>query len=154
MFPDAHLLPYLDALSPAPHNSVVLVTSLSPSTLLSLFDLASSPPSSPPSPSDPSSPPPPTIPPQRKRSHGFLYRLIKSLLSLALKALLLIALFALGKKLWVRYKAWSAERDGVDGAAGRVRLEENDEVDLDLGSEDEAEGEAEAWHIAPRSGRA
>lgn len=54
----------------------------------------------------------------------------------------------------MRYKAWSAERDGAGGATGRLRLDENDELDLDLESEDEVEREAEAWHIAPRSGRA
>ncbi|PRQ75493.1 hypothetical protein AAT19DRAFT_13550 [Rhodotorula toruloides] len=141
---DAHLTPYLDSLPPPPHNSVTLLTSLSPSTLLSLFDLASPPPSSP-SPHNP-----PSIPARRKHAHGVLYRLAAALFSLALKALLLLALFVLGKRFWVRYKAWKAAREGAEGV-GRVRLGD-DELNLDLGSEDEEEGEGEApWRIGGRA---
>ncbi|BGP35898.1 hypothetical protein JCM10296v2_007750 [Rhodotorula toruloides] len=141
---DAHLLPYLASLPPPPHNSVTLLTSLSPSTLLSLFDLASPPPSSP-SPHNP-----PTIPARRTHDHGLVYRLLAAFFSLALKALLLIALFVLGKRLWVHYQSWKAAREDAEGV-GRVRLGD-DELDLDLGSEEEGEGEGEApWTIGGRS---
>lgn len=142
---DAHLLPYLTSLPPSPHNSVTLLTSLSPSTLLSLFDLASPPPSSP-TPTNP-----PTIPAHREHTHGLIYRLLASFFSLALKALLLIALFVLGKRLWARYQTWKAAREGAEGA-GRVRLGD-DEVHVDLGSdEEEEEGEGDApWRIGGRA---
>ncbi|BGP28087.1 hypothetical protein JCM10295v2_007074 [Rhodotorula toruloides] len=128
---DAHLLPYLDSLPPSPHNSVVLLSSLSPSTLLSLFDLASPPPSSPSSPL-------PALPVRRKHAH----RLLSSLFSLTLKALLLIALLTLARKFWVRYRAWKAARESGE-SAGRLRLEE-DELALNLASEDEDEERGEA----------
>ncbi|GAA5970289.1 hypothetical protein JCM11641_001651 [Rhodosporidiobolus odoratus] len=133
---DAHLKLLLDDLRPAPHNNVILVTSLSPSTLLRLFDLASPPPSSP-SPSNPNTGKPM---PSRRRRHGLIYRLISHFISLILWVGLAIALYLGGKKLWTRVQE---KRELLNGGGGQVRLpttrEEERELEFELGSE-EGEG--------------
>ncbi|GAA5988431.1 hypothetical protein JCM10908_003563 [Rhodotorula pacifica] len=131
---DAHLLPYIAALPPAPHNSVVLITSLSESTLRSLFDLASPPPSHPsPSPS----PTPPTIPgqhPHQPRPHGFIWRIVAYMINLAFWACLLVALGYGGR--WVARK-WR-ERRGQGGVALPTDTGAGDEdLHVDLDSDEE-----------------
>ncbi|GAA5828598.1 hypothetical protein JCM11251_000870 [Rhodosporidiobolus azoricus] len=93
-----HVQPLLDSLPPPSEtNSVIFLTSLSPTTLLRLFDLASPPPSSPPS--SPSTPPFP-VPTARRRKSLFarLTAFFFNLLLLAAVALLVI-------KVWERVKS-------------------------------------------------
>ncbi|GAA5851837.1 hypothetical protein JCM8547_000073 [Rhodosporidiobolus lusitaniae] len=143
---DDHLRPLLSALPPAPHNNLVMITSLSPSTLLTLFDLASPPPSS--SPKSPSSTPAPNPNlPQKdengrwrrpRRSHGWMYRLIASIVSLAFHALLLAGLFFAGRKAYAYYLARKESRSG--GVRLPLTAEGERELEFDLGEDEDAEG--------------
>lgn len=130
--PDEHLQPYIDALPPAPHNSVVLITSLSEPTLRSLFDLAS--PSRPPSPSPPTKPPidnPPEgqVPGRHPRHHGLVWRTVAYMVNLAFWAAVLVGLGYGGQ--WVA-KKWRERRTG----GGAVALPD-DEVHVDIDSDEE-----------------
>ncbi|GAA6035413.1 hypothetical protein JCM8097_000243 [Rhodosporidiobolus ruineniae] len=115
---DEHLKPLLADLptDPAGHNNVILITSLSPSVLLRLFDLASPPPSTPSPPSTPN----PNLPPSTRprRPHGPMYRLVRLVFSTLFHALLLIAAFLAFK----RVKAWYLTRREQIGGQGLLGL--------------------------------
>ncbi|GJN94749.1 hypothetical protein Rhopal_007841-T1 [Rhodotorula paludigena] len=135
---DSHIQPFLAALPPAPHNSVIMLTSLSPSTLRTLFDLASPPPTSP-----PLNNPPPTsgrdknLPPDwrsgRSRPRRSLVgALVHALVTLVVWAAFLTGAVYAGKWAWAKGKEWKERR----AAEGGVRLPlVGDEDELDLGAE-------------------
>ncbi|GAA5845810.1 hypothetical protein JCM9279_002383 [Rhodotorula babjevae] len=109
---DDHARPHLDSLPPAPHNSVVLVTSLSPSSLRTAFDLASPPPSSPSSPSSPSAPGHPnwdtTRPRRERQQHGLVVRTLGHMVDLALAGAFLVACAYAARWLWARAMSTAA----------------------------------------------
>ncbi|GAA5882156.1 hypothetical protein JCM3774_002946 [Rhodotorula dairenensis] len=134
---DEHLLPYISELPAAPHNSVVLVTSLSEPTLRALFDLAA-----------PSSPPPPRPPPSdgdgRKeipgrghpRQHGLIWRTVAYMINLAFWAAVLIGL-GYGSR-WVA-KKWRERQAARGGGAVALPGPEHNDLRVDLDSEEEEE---------------
>lgn len=132
---DEHLLPYISELPPAPHNSVVLITSLSESTLRSLFDLAA--------PGSPSSPRPPvgSTPPDRgeipgrghPRQPSLVWRTVAYMLNLAVWSAVFVGLGYGGR--WIA-KKWR-ERQAARGGAVALSGGEDDELRIDLDSESE-----------------
>ncbi|GAA5890038.1 hypothetical protein JCM5296_004751 [Sporobolomyces johnsonii] len=129
---DAHIVPYLEALPPAPHNSVVLLTTVSAATLRQLFDTASPPPSSP-SPNPPSSPNPNFPPdyPSKRRHHGRIYAIVHSMVSLAVWGAILVGLAYGGRWGW---RKWEQRKKESEEGAVRLPLtrdEEEGELDLD-----------------------
>lgn len=141
---DEHLKPLLAALPPAPHNNVVLITSLTPSTLMTLFDLASPPPSSPSKPSNPTDPFPDRST-RRRTAHGLVYRLLALIFHTLFYSLLMIGAFVVAKQynLIERAQTWWEERR----AAGGIRLPTSGlgerELEFELGDEEDAEGAEE-----------
>ncbi|GAA5938991.1 hypothetical protein JCM3775_002644 [Rhodotorula graminis] len=141
---DEHARPHLDALPPAPHNAVVLVTSLSPSSLRRAFDLASSPPSDGGSDTTP--------PPRRERrpaaAHGLVWRTLGHMVDLALAGAFLVGCAYAARWAWDRTEAWRA-RARAAGAVGAgwggqsVRLpldrEAARELELELDSDEESD---------------
>jgi len=151
---DDHARPHLDSLGPAPHNAVVLVTSLSPSSLRTAFGLAS-PPSSPSSPSSPGGPGWDTIRPRRARPpHGLVVRTLGHMVDLALAGVLLVACAYAARWLWGRYEATRGRRGS--GAGGGLRLpfdrEGARELELELDSDEESEDELRQERESGRRG--
>ncbi|GAA6002098.1 uncharacterized protein JCM10292_001846 [Rhodotorula paludigena] len=135
---DSHIQPFLTALPPPPHNSVIMLTSLSPSTLRTLFELASPPPASP----APNNPPstsgrdenlPPDWRSGRSRPRrGLISALVHAFVTLAAWAAFLTGAVYAGKWAWATGKEWKERR----AAEGGVRLPlVGDEDELDLGPE-------------------
>ncbi|GAA5872298.1 hypothetical protein JCM1840_004119 [Sporobolomyces johnsonii] len=114
---DAHVAPYLEALPPAPHNSVVLLTTVSASTLRQLFDTASPPPSSP-NPTPPSSPNPDLPPgyPGKRRDHGRIYAIVHGMVSLAVWGAFLVGLA--GSVSARKFSKTAADQFGGHGVSG------------------------------------
>jgi hypothetical protein len=112
-FADGEVAPHLAALPPAPHNSVVLLTSVSAATLSSLREIAASqPPSSPQRPSRPKPKPTPTdVPARRPRTHRKLAWLVIGVLALAFWGAVLAGAFVLGRWALRRYQARRLERE-------------------------------------------
>ncbi|GAA6019745.1 hypothetical protein JCM10207_009250 [Rhodosporidiobolus poonsookiae] len=135
---DDHLAPHLSSLPPAPHNNVVFVTSLSPSSLLTLFDLATP---STPAPSNPKSPSSPS-PIPRRRSKG----LIHALFSFFLRTLLACALVCAALRLWSAYQSRKPR------AEGGVRLPLEGETSASAARELEFELEGESDEDAQELG--
>ncbi|GAA5897792.1 hypothetical protein JCM8208_000263 [Rhodotorula glutinis] len=141
---DDHARPHLDSLPPAPHNSVVLVTSLSHASLRTAFDLASS----------PSSPSPPsrspghvgwdTSRPRRERpAHGLVVRTLGHMVDLALAGAFLVACAYAARWAWVRSEGWRERRKaGAHGDGVRLPLDREGarELELELDSDEESEG--------------
>ncbi|BGP52239.1 hypothetical protein JCM10450v2_008210 [Rhodotorula kratochvilovae] len=83
---DDHVQPHLASLPPAPHNSVILLTSLSPSSLRAAFDIATPPPSPAPGKGTHSGAdaPVPGFPGRRRRERSRFARIVGGMLDLAL----------------------------------------------------------------------
>ncbi|BGP20823.1 hypothetical protein JCM10213_008142 [Rhodosporidiobolus nylandii] len=134
---DEHLRPLLAALpTENGHNNVVLLTSLSPATLMSLFDVASPPPSSPPTSDDKNPNLPPGYPARRRRQHGLLWRLISLLFSLAFWAALGFASAFAADRALAYWRARKEQQEGAVALPINLSREQERELEFDLGSED------------------
>lgn len=117
------MAPHLAALPAPPHPHLVILTSFSPSVLLTLFDIAAST-SHPKSPSSPSSPSKDPLEfPHRRRRHG-LFALVFGFI----KTIFWLVVFtAIG---WGAWKLWEARQKRKEQARG-IRLGDDDELDLE-----------------------
>lgn len=119
---DAAIAPHLAALPAPPHPHLVILTSFSPSVLLTLFDVAAST-------AHPNSPPPPSSPSKdplefpRHRRHGLFALIVGTIKSV----FWLLVFTALGLGAW---KLWEARQRRKERARG-IRLGDDDELDLE-----------------------
>ncbi|TNY20174.1 hypothetical protein DMC30DRAFT_268418 [Rhodotorula diobovata] len=145
---DEHAQPHLASLPPAPHNAVVLLTSLSPSSLRTAFDLATPPPRGG-APAPPGGGPPrQDLPPRRRRPHGLVLRTLGHMVDLALAGAFLVALSCAARWAWRVSEARRRAGWGLSagGAGGGVSLpldrEGARELEMELDSDEEEEGDA------------
>lgn len=145
---DEHAQPHLASLPPAPHNAVVLLTSLSPSSLRTAFDLATPPPNGD-APAPPAGGPPrQDLPPRRRRPHGLVLRTLGHMVDLALAGAFLVALSCAARWAWRVSEARRRAGWGLSagGAGGGVSLpldrEGARELEMELDSDEEEEGDA------------
>ncbi|GAA6058984.1 hypothetical protein JCM10212_001694 [Sporobolomyces blumeae] len=141
---DARITPYLDMLEPAPHNNLVMLTTMTSSTQRLLFDVATPPISSRPggnAPSDdargPHGSPDSEVGPGRRHSRGrrgWLYRLVGHLIDLAIASVVLVG-FAYAARF--AQKKWSERKEG-----GQIRLPFSSPSGTNPNSRDRQEQEA------------
>ncbi|GAA5970086.1 hypothetical protein JCM3765_006097 [Sporobolomyces pararoseus] len=116
---DARVTPHLENLEPSPHNNLVIVTPVSTSTQLLLFDVAT--------PSKPLPPPEWKIeyPARRTRERGFFERILARIIDFLILSAAGFGLFSLGKCGWNKYQE----------KKGKIRLPFTRDDDLDLEAE-------------------
>ncbi|GAA5895649.1 uncharacterized protein JCM6883_001575 [Sporobolomyces salmoneus] len=96
---DSRITLHFSNLEPPPHNNLIIVTPVSPSTQLLLFDVAT--------PSKPLPPPQRKIeyPARRKHERSLFERILAKMIDFAILAAACIGLVSLGKWGWKRYEA-------------------------------------------------